>query len=509
MIDKFSTIFDGLRLAYGTFKIEDRNAKGKATGKAMIVREERTQETWQMHLDGTQSVGIIPINEDNQCRWGCIDIDEYNFDHTALIDKLKNLKLPLVVCRSKSGGAHVFLFTDDFIPAKDMQDVLTRLSVGLGYGGSEIFPKQIALNLDRGDVGNFLNMPYFDHENSLRYAFKPDSSAATIEEFFELVAENVQTREQALALIVEQDSSLPIQDGPPCLQTLCKDGIGEGARNNGLFNVGVYLRKAFPDTWESEILQHNMQFIHPPLPLGEVNSVAKQLLRKDYAYKCKDAPINSVCNKELCMTRKFGIEAVVSVVQIANLRKYNSVPPVWFLDVEGKPLEMGTDDLLNQMAFQRACVEQLNFYPRTMKKDMWETRINALLTEMQETDGSIIEVSEDVSVNGIFNEHLEEFCTGHQAAEEKEQILLKRPWTDEEKNETYFRLKDLEGHLLKANFKHFKTHQIAQRLRDINGEATQLRIQSKVVRLWKIPAHKVTKTVIRDPRFTADEEVPF
>ena len=509
MIDKFSTIFDGLRLAYGTFKIEDRNAKGKATGKAMIVREERTEETWQMHLDGTQSVGIIPINEDNSCRWGCIDIDEYNFDHTALINKLKNLKLPLVVCRSKSGGAHVFLFTTDFIPAKDMQEVLTRLSVGLGYGGSEIFPKQIALNLDRGDVGNFLNMPYFDHENSLRYAFKPDSSAATIEEFFELVAENVQTREQALALIVEQDSSLPIQDGPPCLQTLCKDGIGEGARNNGLFNVGVYLRKAFPDTWESEILQHNMQFIHPPLPLGEVNSVAKQLLRKDYAYKCKDAPINSVCNKELCMTRKFGIEAVVSGVQIANLRKYNSVPPVWFLDVEGKPLEMGTDDLLNQMAFQRACVEQLNFYPRTMKKDMWETRINALLTEMQETDGSIIEVSEDVSVNGIFNEHLEEFCTGHQAAEEKEQILLKRPWTDEEKNETYFRLKDLEGHLLKANFKHFKTHQIAQRLRDINGEATQLRIQSKVVRLWKIPAHKVTKTVIRDPRFTADEEVPF
>jgi hypothetical protein len=144
MINRFTEIFDGLRLAYGTFKIEKRNEKGKATGKAMIVREERTDETWQMHLDGTQSVGIIPINEDNQCRWGCIDIDEYNFDHTALINKLKNLKLPLVVCRSKSGGAHVFLFTDDFIPAKEMQDVLTRLSVGLGYGGSEIFPKQVA-----------------------------------------------------------------------------------------------------------------------------------------------------------------------------------------------------------------------------------------------------------------------------------------------------------------------------------------------------------------------------
>ena len=78
---------------------------------------------------------------------------------------------------------------------------------------------------------------------------------------------------------------------------------------------------------------------------------------------------------------------------------------------------MDTDDLLNQAAFQRACVEQLNFLPRTMQKAVWETRINTLLVEMSETEGSIIEVSQDVSVNGIFQDHLEEFCTGHQAAE--------------------------------------------------------------------------------------------
>lgn len=120
-----------------------------------MVREPRTKQHWERHFDGTQSIGIIPINENNACRWGCIDIDQYNFDHKALIDKIQAAKLPLVVCRSKSGGAHVFLFTDDFIPAQDMQDVLTQLSAGLGYGGSEIFPKQVSLNLERGDVGNF------------------------------------------------------------------------------------------------------------------------------------------------------------------------------------------------------------------------------------------------------------------------------------------------------------------------------------------------------------------
>ena len=509
MIEKFSNIFDGLQAAYGTYKINGRDPKGKATGKATVVKEPRTTELWEAHLAGKQSIGIIPINESNACKWGCIDIDEYNFDHQALIEKLQAAKLPLVVCRSKSGGAHVFLFVQDFIPAKDMQDTLKRLAVSLGYGACEIFPKQIVLHLERGDVGNFLNTPYFDSENGLRYAFNKDGTAATIEEFFDLYDENVQTHEQVLALQVEEDPDLPLKDGPPCLQMLCKNGIPEGARNNGLFNLGVYLRKAYPDTWESEILTHNMKFIHPPLPLGEVNTVARQLERKDYAYKCSDAPINSVCNRELCMTRKFGIEGVVTGVQIANLRKYNSVPPVWFLDVMGQPLEMQTDDLLNQAAFQRACVEQLNFLPRTLKKDFWETRINGLLNEMSETEGSIIEVSEDVSITGQFNEHLEDFCTGHQAAEEREQILLKRPWTDEERSETYFRIKDLESYLVKVNFKHFKTHQIAQRLRDLNGAASRLTIQAKQVRLWRIPAFDKNNAAVDAPKFTSDEDIPF
>ena len=128
---------------------------------------------------------------------------------------------------------------------------------------------------------------------------------------------------------------------------------------------------------------------------------------------------------------------------------------------------------------------------------------------MSETEGSIIEVSEDVSITGQFNEHLEDFCTGHQAAEEREQILLKRPWTDQERGETYFRLKDLESHLLKANFKHFKTHQLAQRLRDLNGHASVLKIQGKNTRLWRIPAFERNEAADEAPKFTSDGEIPF
>ena len=82
---------------------------GKQQGKAFIVRQNVTDELWKNHLEGKgAALGIIPITQNNDCRWGCIDIDEYNFDHTSLIKSIRNHKLPLVVCRSKSGGAHVF-----------------------------------------------------------------------------------------------------------------------------------------------------------------------------------------------------------------------------------------------------------------------------------------------------------------------------------------------------------------------------------------------------------------
>ena len=154
-----------------------------------------------------------------------------------------------------------------------------------------------------------------------------DGTSATLEEFVELYERYVQTPEEIVKLqVVGGGEADLMKDAPPCLQILCKAKISEGGRNNGLFNIGVYLRKAYPDSWESEILRYNMEYLAPPLPLPEVNIVAKQVQRKDYAYKCSDAPINSHCNKELCRTRKFGIGAAVAGATIANLRKYNSTP---------------------------------------------------------------------------------------------------------------------------------------------------------------------------------------
>ena len=88
-VEKFSAIFDGLQQAYGTFKIEKQTQSGKNAGKAAVIREPRTTALWEGHLSGEgKGIGIIPINEDNNVKWGCIDIDQYPLDHTDLVTRI-------------------------------------------------------------------------------------------------------------------------------------------------------------------------------------------------------------------------------------------------------------------------------------------------------------------------------------------------------------------------------------------------------------------------------------
>jgi hypothetical protein len=151
MKEKFREIFSGLQSAYGQYQKGERGENGKQKGKAFIVRKPITDNLWEDHLNGIDpALGIIPINEHNSCKWGCIDIDQYNLNHKDLITKIRNLKLPLIVFRSKSGGAHVFLFTKEFIPASLMQTTLKKISEVLGYSGVEIFPKQTEILVERG-----------------------------------------------------------------------------------------------------------------------------------------------------------------------------------------------------------------------------------------------------------------------------------------------------------------------------------------------------------------------
>ena len=210
--------------------------------------------------------------------------------------------------------------------------------------------------------------------------------------------------------------------------------------------------------------------------------------KKDYQYKCKDVPLNAFCNSGLCRTRKHGIGSNgPDAPQMSSLSKYASEPPLWFLDVNGRRVELDTDSLYNQMAFQKACMEKLNLVPPTLRKQDWEQLLNALLKEMVETQ-AITEASEDTSITGRFTDLLEEFTTHMQQALDREEVIMGRPWRDDDEAKTYFRIKDLEGHLKRNSFLGLSAPKMAQRLRDMGGEPISMFIKGRTIRCWRIPS---------------------
>ena len=186
MIEKFKNIFEGLDRAHGVTIVGESNGNGtKVKGKSFVKREPVTNELWQKHLDGIDSLGVIPINDDNKCKWGCIDIDTYPFDHKKFLNQLKTKNIPMILFRSKSGGGHACLFTNDFVPAVIMRAKLKLIASALGFAKAEIFPKQDYIRVDRGDTGSFLNLPYHGGDRTMRFAYDEKAEALKLNEFFE------------------------------------------------------------------------------------------------------------------------------------------------------------------------------------------------------------------------------------------------------------------------------------------------------------------------------------
>ena len=104
------------------------------------------------------------------------------------------------------------------------------MAIILGYEGSEIFPKQTEILVERGDTGNFLNLPYYNDMKGLRYAINDNGSGCTLEEFYQLYDKfSLRSEEQVEQIKTEKkkiEEAFP--GGPPCLNKLASIGFGEG-----------------------------------------------------------------------------------------------------------------------------------------------------------------------------------------------------------------------------------------------------------------------------------------
>ena len=400
-MEDFRKIFTGLKRAHGCTFVDKKGADGlKIKGTSFVKREPVTDQLWQNHLNCIEpSLGIIPINEDNECRWGCIDVDKYNLDHKQLLNKLP-MGVPLHVCRSKSGGAHIFLFTTDFVPAKLMRDKLMSLSAVLGFGNAEVFPKQIELK-SQDDTGNFLNLPYFNCKNTTRYCFDSKGQAITIDAFLNGVKVSALTPKELQDLKIQRPPS-EYDDGPPCLQSITKEKLDDG-RDRVMFHFRVYAKKKWPESWVDKIDEFNHQRFINPFRHDEIAKFRKD--KKDYGYLCKDEPMCNHCDKDLCRTRKFGIGTQVMFPHLSDLQIIKLEPPVFRLNVDGERVELKAEDLQELRLFIRACMNQIHRKPPKIKPKEFDGMIDMLMINKE-----VIEAPAGASAIEQLKQHVENYC---------------------------------------------------------------------------------------------------
>lgn len=490
LAERFMAAFEGFSAAHGQTQISDERRAGKQKAKSYIVRKPLTLELIKSHIDGSWGVGSIPINEDNKCRFGALDIDQYPLDLQALDKKLRDAGIPCIVCRSKSGGAHIFFFFKEWIGAGEFRDKASEISAVLGYGGCEIFPKQEQILVERGDVGNFINLPYFDEEQTLRYAIKEDGEPASLEEFLELVDRRSVDPDAFVGLTFGEQVD-EFKDWAPCLNCMFGQGIPEGTRNTVMFAAAVGCKKEQPENWKARLEEINNKFANPSLPASEIVTIQQQHEKKEYGFPCDQEPLKSYCNKSLCKTKKFGIGSHVSNIDVTGLCVVKSEPPVWFCDVGGQRVELDTDDLQTPQRFQKACMEQIHKMPPMMKMADWQNIVGALMEDMSE-----IEVPEELTYKGQFMDLLEAFCDGRVQAQSAEEISLGKPFTEEEEGLTYFKIEALMKYLRNQRFDNYSRGQIQERLKELNnGNAANgkkyfqtTKNETKQLRVWWVPA---------------------
>lgn len=400
-IEKLMNLFKGSEFAHGIYVEAKTNdpLKPKVKGKATTVPQGPTIKQWTEHYEGKAGLGIIPINGNDECYWGALDVDgeldnnrqplhqwdclnkDGSVNHILLQQRIQKLNLPLVCCYSKSKSAHCFIFLAEPIPAIAMRSILEEFASKLGVGGCEIFPKQDKINREQGGFGNWLNMPYFngtrvgillqddtlteqDIDTFLEYAYNRRLTPEQYEELTGLMKSDIDKMEQILV------------GAPPCLQHILAAGITTGSRNSAMFNVAVYCHRRYGDSFQDEFKKIHDQYVADPLSFSELQTICDSAKKKEYQYQCKDALLKKYCNASVCMERDHGIDFSTEIKTLKSATRILTEPYIYAVELEmdaGLPMTVyvDTDTLFDQNAFRKACSIQLHKTFCPVKPNQW------------------------------------------------------------------------------------------------------------------------------------------
>src|SRR6056300_2019232 len=352
---EFKKYFTGLERNYGFCNIKN-GYKDPNTGKIKFNAGDYgwsgkpiTEDDYRLHLHGRKSIGIQPCDDNGYARFGSIDIDPKiykDLDIKFYLDTIQEKQLPFIPVRSKSNGLHLYVFTKEFVKAKEIKDFLEQVLFLFKLPiTTEVFPKQTKLgtNTDGDKInGNFINLPYFNKDE--RVALDPSGQEMSFELFLNCIELNKVTAEQLKEIsdkIIQKEltgGAEEFKDGPPCLEILSKEKMTDG-RDRFLYNYMVFAKKKYPDNWGKMVLKAGRNYFEfdEVWTDDHIEKKIKHWEKQEKGHSCHDPLLAPVCVKSEFVKRDFGImsDKKITWPRLSNLITVDFKPdPEYYFDVE-------------------------------------------------------------------------------------------------------------------------------------------------------------------------------
>lgn len=479
--EDFATLFKGNSTGYG-----QRKAK---SDDFYISSGCASPENYKRHLDGHTAIGVAPICSDNNCIFGCIDDDEHHetgapVDIVRLEKLVREHKLPLVTCRSRTGGVHLYAFFSKPVQAARVRGLLSLWASELQIQDvAEVFPKQIRVSA--GGFGNMITLPYFNAKDTKQYALS-QGNPQPLSAFLDLCSNAVVSPEE-----VDKYLGGEHRDAPPCLQHIIQRGCNKGNRNEAMYNLTIYMKRRSPDTYKDDLVDLNRSVFEEPLAAREARRTVQSASRSDYKYRCNEAPCKSFCNRDLCVTRKFGIDPMdyeePIETTITGLRKHLTQPIQWELTVRSKTVFVATTILMDYRRLMVEVTEAAGFVLPGMKNAEW-LRIVAPLIET----APVVAAPVDSTAGGLLLSRLNDFvrrartCTTETGREPllRGQPIAETP--DGEHSVVHFQGKDFVEYLKRKRHGEIRSNVVWITLKRSGVVTGRLRVGQRSVTVWSV-----------------------
>lgn len=497
MLERFARLFSGYENIFGQYSIENakETEKGKVEGSAWT---EKGAPNWKTHLDGKVGLGIIPLRIDNTLYFGAIDVDVYRgIDHQAICERVASLGLPLVVCRSKSGGAHLYAFFKEPVSAKLATSRLSEWATVLGYGNSEIFPKQTE-RASPNDIGNWINLPYFGGDLTIRYAQDERGAKLSLRQFLDY-AEKKQIDAKFLKerdfTPLETTDNPTLEGAPPCVcLAASQGGFPEGTRNDSMFNVAIFCRKKWNegDEWIEKVKELNDLLCDPPIGEYEIRQLVKSVSKREtYEMRCN----GPFCNKKKCRQALFGRGPQYTDVgvDIDAVTKVEGDEAAWYIEINGKRVKMLTKHLMAQGQFNTRTVECINIITQPIPYPRWIQFIQEAVLNRAD----IVQLPREATWEGQFWHRFTQFVHAMGLkAQAPEEVVIGKVWTTLEEDVLFLPM-SLFDFLGESRFKYDSPEQIWAALLNREVRRDKVKVAGQEVEVWRIKKPQELKPEVK------------